>query len=172
MAERIEITLLVDNYVDIFLPSTDHVTYPAPGSGSHLWGEQGLSLWLEIWDKGKAVRILYDFGRSDKVFLHNAQQLNIDIGRADFMVLSHAHGDHYGGLPKAVRSAKILSPRRPSCSMRHTTVHQIWSKCHRTLGHREEVAQGVPVENSPEWWFDGAGARGTRFRRDRTADTV
>jgi len=106
MAERIDITLLVDNYVDIFLPSTDHVTYPTPGSGSRLRGEQGLSLWVEAWDRRKVVRILYDFGRSDKVLLHNAQQLNINIGRADFMVLSHAHGDHYGGLAKAVRSAK------------------------------------------------------------------
>ena len=106
MADRLEITLLVDNYVDIFLSSTDHVTYPTPGSGSRLWGEQGLSLWVEIWERRKAVRILYDFGRSDRVLLHNAQQLNIDIGLADFMVLSHAHGDHYGGLAKALRSAK------------------------------------------------------------------
>jgi len=41
MADRIVITLLVDNYVDIFLSSTEHATYPTPGSGSRLWGEQG-----------------------------------------------------------------------------------------------------------------------------------
>jgi 7,8-dihydropterin-6-yl-methyl-4-(beta-D-ribofuranosyl)aminobenzene 5'-phosphate synthase len=106
MADRIEITLLVDNYIDIFLPSTEQVTYPTPGGGSRLWGEQGLSLWVEVWDKGKVVRILYDFGRSDKVLLHNARQLGVDIGAADFMVLSHAHGDHYGGLTRALRSAQ------------------------------------------------------------------
>ncbi len=106
MADRIVITLLVDNYVDIFLPSTERVTYPSPGSGSRLWGEQGLSLWVEVWDKGKVVRILYDFGRSDNVLVHNTRQLGVDIRTADFMVLSHAHGDHYGGLAKALRSAQ------------------------------------------------------------------
>jgi 7,8-dihydropterin-6-yl-methyl-4-(beta-D-ribofuranosyl)aminobenzene 5'-phosphate synthase len=106
MADRIEITLLVDNYVDIFLSSTEHVTYPSPGSGARLWGEQGLSLWVEVWDEDKVVCVLYDFGRSDKVLLQNARQLGIDIGSADFMVLSHAHGDHYGGLSRALRSAQ------------------------------------------------------------------
>ncbi len=106
MADRLEITLLVDNYVDIFLPSTEHVTYPSPGGGSRLWGEQGLSIWLEVGDKDNTLRILYDFGRTDKVLFHNAEQLGVDIGAADFMVLSHAHGDHYGGLTKALRNAQ------------------------------------------------------------------
>ncbi len=106
MADRIEITLLVDNYIDIFLPSREHVTYPSPGAGSSLWGEQGLSLWVDIRDKGESMHVLYDFGRSDTVLLHNAKELDIDIGLADFMVLSHAHGDHYGGLARALRVAK------------------------------------------------------------------
>jgi 7,8-dihydropterin-6-yl-methyl-4-(beta-D-ribofuranosyl)aminobenzene 5'-phosphate synthase len=106
MADRLEITLLVDNYVDIFLPSSERVMYPSPGGGSRLWGEQGLSIWLEVREAGKALRILYDFGRSDKVLLHNARQLGVDIRTADFMVLSHAHGDHYGGLTKALRNAQ------------------------------------------------------------------
>jgi 7,8-dihydropterin-6-yl-methyl-4-(beta-D-ribofuranosyl)aminobenzene 5'-phosphate synthase len=106
MADRLEITLLVDNYVDIFLPSAERVTYPSPGGGSRLWGEQGLSIWLKVGEAGKTLRILYDFGRTDRVLFHNAEQLGIDIGTADFMVLSHAHGDHYGGLNKALRKAQ------------------------------------------------------------------
>jgi len=106
MADRVEITLLVDNYTDIFLPSKEYVTYPTPGDGSRLRGEQGLSLWIEITEQKDILRILYDFGRSGAILLHNARQLGIDIGLADFMVLSHAHGDHYGGFSKALTYAK------------------------------------------------------------------
>ncbi len=106
MADHIAITLLVDNYVDIFLPSTAHATYPSPGAGLLLRGEQGLAIWLEVRRADKDLRILYDFGRTDKTLFRNAEQLGIDIGDADFMVLSHAHVDHYGGLVKALRNAQ------------------------------------------------------------------
>jgi hypothetical protein len=33
MAGKVEITALVENYVDIFLPSTSVAQYPAPGKG-------------------------------------------------------------------------------------------------------------------------------------------
>ena len=106
MADRIDITVLVDNYVDIFLSSTEHIAYPTPGSGSGLRGEQGFSLWVEVWGGEAVVRILYDFGKSEKVLLHNARLLGVDIGSADFLVLSHAHGDHYGGLRGALKQAR------------------------------------------------------------------
>ncbi len=104
MADRIDITVLVDNYLDIFLSSTPHATYPTPGKEARLWAEQGLSLWVEVWNGGRPLRILYDFGRSNRVLFHNALLLDIDLHLADFLVLSHAHEDHYGGLSRVLRN--------------------------------------------------------------------
>ncbi|MDO5440296.1 MAG: MBL fold metallo-hydrolase [Erysipelotrichaceae bacterium] len=56
-------------------------------------GEPGLSFYIE--DKGK--RILFDTGYSD-VYLKNAQKMNIDLNNIDYLVLSHGHNDHTGGL--------------------------------------------------------------------------
>ena len=56
--------------------------------------EHGLSLFCET--DGHAF--LFDLGRTD-AFLRNAETLGIDIARAEFAVVSHAHYDHGGGLP-------------------------------------------------------------------------
>jgi 7,8-dihydropterin-6-yl-methyl-4-(beta-D-ribofuranosyl)aminobenzene 5'-phosphate synthase len=58
-----------------------------------LLAEHGLSLWIEKDDK----RILFDVGQS-VVFSHNAGIVGVDLGNTDFIVLSHGHYDHCGGL--------------------------------------------------------------------------
>jgi len=106
MPERIEITALVDNYVDMFMPSTKMAAYPVPGKESMLWAEQGLSLWIEVWNQGHRHGILYDFGRSEQVLLHNADLLGLDFSRLDSLVLSHGHVDHYGCLLPVFRKTR------------------------------------------------------------------
>ncbi len=105
MAERVEVTVLVDNYIDIFIPSTEVAAYPVPGKGSMLWAEQGLSLWIDVWNQGQKHSILYDFGRSEQVLLHNAELLGLDFSQLDFLVLSHGHVDHYGCLFPVLQEA-------------------------------------------------------------------
>ncbi len=58
-----------------------------------LRGEHGLSLLVES-DNGK---ILFDTGSSD-LFAHNARLMGIDLAEVDYLILSHGHGDHTGGL--------------------------------------------------------------------------
>lgn len=55
--------------------------------------EHGFSAWIE----DENVKVLYDTGYSDK-FIRNAEELGIDLRQADYVVLSHAHYDHCGGL--------------------------------------------------------------------------
>ena len=56
-------------------------------------GEPALSILIET--EGK--NILFDTGYSD-VFIQNAAKCNKDLSKLDYIVLSHGHNDHTGGL--------------------------------------------------------------------------
>ena len=58
-----------------------------------LIAEHGLALWIEKDDKS----ILFDTGQSS-VFCHNAKAMDIDLRATDYIVISHGHYDHCGGL--------------------------------------------------------------------------
>jgi len=58
-----------------------------------LLAEQGLSLFIEKDDRA----ILFDTGQSS-VYCHNAKAMGVDLKSADYIVLSHGHYDHCGGL--------------------------------------------------------------------------
>lgn len=55
--------------------------------------EHGLSLYIET----KKHKILFDVG-SSQLFLQNAKKLDVNIADVDFLVISHGHYDHGGGL--------------------------------------------------------------------------
>jgi 7,8-dihydropterin-6-yl-methyl-4-(beta-D-ribofuranosyl)aminobenzene 5'-phosphate synthase len=61
-------------------------------------GEPGLSFLLETGGK----KILFDTGYSD-LFLNNAKKMGIDLQDLDFVVLSHGHLDHSGGMVALIR---------------------------------------------------------------------
>ena len=60
--------------------------------------EHGLSLLIEYNSK----LILFDTGKTNS-FLSNAKKLNIDLSNIDYLVLSHAHYDHTGGVIEFVK---------------------------------------------------------------------
>ena len=49
--------------------------------------------------EGAEKTILFDTGTKGDIFMHNVNQLNIDLKKVDIVVISHDHGDHWGGLP-------------------------------------------------------------------------
>ncbi len=112
MADSVEITVVVENYIDIFLPATGAALYPMPGAGSRLIAEQGLSLWVDVLTGRERRRILYDFGRSGRTFFHNLGFLGLDAADADYLVLSHAHVDHFAALgrllPKVAKRCTLV----------------------------------------------------------------
>ena len=61
--------------------------------GKGLQGEHGLSLLVEAGEH----KVLFDTGASD-LFLRNARLLGLDLSEVEYVVLSHGHRDHTGGL--------------------------------------------------------------------------
>lgn len=55
--------------------------------------EHGLSLYIET----KKHKLLFDVGASG-LFLQNAKKLDVNIADIDFLIISHGHYDHGGGL--------------------------------------------------------------------------
>lgn len=101
--ERIEITSIVDNYVDVLLPSTDIVERPPLSKIKELpmdtlVAEHGLSLLVETGVGTEQNTILLDTGYNANSAIHNLDQLEVDIQAIETIVLSHAHMDHTGAL--------------------------------------------------------------------------
>lgn len=59
----------------------------------HFQAEHGLSLYVEA----DGRKLLFDTGASE-LFLENADRLDVDIADVDYVVISHGHFDHGGGL--------------------------------------------------------------------------
>lgn len=88
-ASRMEATVLVDNVA----------------SGRGLQSEHGFSLWVEA----GGLRILFDTGQGAALD-ENARRLGIPLHKADFVVLSHGHYDHTGGLAEVLKYAPSARP--------------------------------------------------------------
>ncbi|MCY6485181.1 MBL fold metallo-hydrolase [Clostridium aestuarii] len=72
------------------------------GENKSLINEHGLSFFIET----SEGNILFDTGQSGD-FIKNAKALNIDLNKTDYLLLSHAHYDHCGGVKKYLDSVDI-----------------------------------------------------------------
>ena len=101
--DRVELTTLIDNYVDVLLPSTDVVTRPPLSiegkvKGDTFLAEHGLSLLVTVCQGEDKHTILLDTGYTKVGVLHNMEQMGIDVVEIETIVLSHGHMDHTGSL--------------------------------------------------------------------------
>ena len=107
--DAVEVTVLVDNAVDLLLPSSEVVRRPALDYGTleadraKLLAEHGLSLLLTVERGGERATVLYDAGLGAGTAVHNMDVLQIGLGDLRAIVLSHGHTDHHGGLEGMVR---------------------------------------------------------------------
>jgi 7,8-dihydropterin-6-yl-methyl-4-(beta-D-ribofuranosyl)aminobenzene 5'-phosphate synthase len=105
-AERLEVTVLVDNYHDAFVPPTDvaqRLLSPPPNLPL---AEHGFACLLKAHIDSEEHTILFDTGASSTCFFHNAKLLNIDFSKIESVVLSHGHFDHFGALVQFLDIAK------------------------------------------------------------------
>lgn len=98
-ADRLEVTVLVDNYTDILLlQGTDVVRRAAVPPPKAPLAEHGLSCLLKVYADSEEHVVLLDASISPIGLLHNADILGVDLSRIESVVLSHGHFDHFGGL--------------------------------------------------------------------------
>lgn len=86
------------------------VLYDAFGNTPAMQKDWGYAALVEF--NGK--RILFDTGNNPEVLAQNAKAKGVDLSRLDFVVMSHRHGDHMGGLTYVLKVSprvKIFAPK-------------------------------------------------------------
>src|SRR5579864_4489463 len=86
------------------------VLYDAFGKSSTMQKDWGYAAFVEYGGK----RILFDTGNNPDILAQNAKAKGIDLTKLDFVVMSHRHGDHMGGLTYLLKvnpSVKIYAPK-------------------------------------------------------------
>jgi 7,8-dihydropterin-6-yl-methyl-4-(beta-D-ribofuranosyl)aminobenzene 5'-phosphate synthase len=86
------------------------VLYDAFGKDAAMAKDWGYAALVEI--NGK--RILFDTGNDPAIFAKNVKAKGVDLTKLDFVVLSHRHSDHVGGVSYLLRAnpkVKIYAPK-------------------------------------------------------------
>ena len=108
VVDRLVMTNVVDNVYDIFAKGgkLDTVTVqrtPLRFGAEALLAEHGLAYHLESVRGAERREVLLDFSLTEKNLFNNLAVLKLDPTKADALVLSHGHADHYGALPDYAR---------------------------------------------------------------------
>jgi 7,8-dihydropterin-6-yl-methyl-4-(beta-D-ribofuranosyl)aminobenzene 5'-phosphate synthase len=105
--DRLVMTNVVDNIYDIFAKGgkldTITVRRTPLNPKASLLSQHGLAYHLESVRGAERREVLLDFALTDGNLFNNYAVLNVDPMRADALVLSHGHLDHYGALPDLAR---------------------------------------------------------------------
>jgi 7,8-dihydropterin-6-yl-methyl-4-(beta-D-ribofuranosyl)aminobenzene 5'-phosphate synthase len=108
--DRLVMTCVVDNIYDVFAKAgrIDTITVQRTplSRGASLLAEHGLAYHLESARGGEQREILLDFALTERNLLNNYSVLKVEPSRADALIISHGHADHYGALPDLARLAE------------------------------------------------------------------
>jgi 7,8-dihydropterin-6-yl-methyl-4-(beta-D-ribofuranosyl)aminobenzene 5'-phosphate synthase len=86
------------------------ILYDAFGARSAMDRDWGYSAFVEYGGK----RILFDTGNDPAILAKNAKARGVDLSHLDFVVLSHRHGDHMGGMDYVLHvnpNVRIYAPQ-------------------------------------------------------------
>jgi len=86
------------------------VLYDAFGKPSALQKDWGYAALIEYGGK----RMLFDTGNNPEILARNARAKGVDLAKLDFVVMSHRHGDHMGGMAYLLSvnpKVKIYAPK-------------------------------------------------------------
>ena len=114
--EKVEVTCLVDNNVDVLLPNTEVAHRPVLTRSWYkqpLLAEHGFSVSLTLHIDGVKRRLLLDSGLDPLVASHNADVLGFDLSNCESLISSHGHIDHAGGLINLRKRMNTVQQRIP-----------------------------------------------------------
>ena len=144
--------------------------------GGDLRSEHGLSMFLELeWSDESTATLLFDTGASGAVLDHNLKASGIRVADIDWVVLSHCHGDHTGGLEwlLAQPDGEFLVITHPEISR---SVYKTQPDFHfigmeapslRGLGPERWIETRSPIQLAKGIWVSGEIPRVTEFERSR-----
>jgi 7,8-dihydropterin-6-yl-methyl-4-(beta-D-ribofuranosyl)aminobenzene 5'-phosphate synthase len=106
--------------------------------------ENGLSLFIESDERS----ILFDTGQSD-LFIQNAEKMKIDLSQVDYLIISHGHFDHGGGLKhflKINNKAKIF--------MHINAAHKFYTKIFGFIHYYVGLDQKIIAKKNRIYFID------------------
>jgi 7,8-dihydropterin-6-yl-methyl-4-(beta-D-ribofuranosyl)aminobenzene 5'-phosphate synthase len=126
-------------------PNRVTILYDSFGKNPSLTMDWGFAALVEYGGK----RILFDTGNNAKIFEHNVKAVGVDLGNLDFVVMSHRHGDHMGGLAYLLKvnpTVKIYAPKERSGVYGDDQPSSTWYRKDASLPAEQRYYSGAPPE--------------------------
>ena len=126
-------------------PNRVTILYDSFGKNPSLTKDWGFAALVEYGGK----RILFDTGNNAKIFEHNVKALGVDMRNLDFVVMSHRHGDHMGGLAYLLKvnpTVKIYAPKERSGVYGDDQPSSTWYRKDPSLPPEQRYYGGAPPE--------------------------
>jgi 7,8-dihydropterin-6-yl-methyl-4-(beta-D-ribofuranosyl)aminobenzene 5'-phosphate synthase len=126
-------------------PNRVTILYDSFGKNPTLTMDWGFAALVEYGGK----RILFDTGNNAQLFEHNAKAVGVDLRNLDFVVMSHRHGDHMGGLAYLLKvnpTVKIYAPKERSGVYGDDQPSSTWYRKDPSLPAEQRYYSGAPPE--------------------------
>jgi 7,8-dihydropterin-6-yl-methyl-4-(beta-D-ribofuranosyl)aminobenzene 5'-phosphate synthase len=152
------VVLLLAGMAAAQTPNRVVILYDSFGKNPALTMDWGFAALVEYGGK----HILFDTGNNTQIFEQNVKAVGVDLQNLDFVVMSHRHGDHMGGLAYLLKvnpTVKIYAPKERSGVYGDDPPSSTWYRKDPSLPVEQRYYGGAP----PEIIHMGAAWPGANF---------